>query len=318
VVLTPSAELSAHERECRREAAGGEYHSGIPCLELLRGAPEGGDEPCVAFVELSTDLLAHGVEQGRRRSLQLSGSGVRVLRSDCGHAERPASGPGSASSGFGFDLVDELRDPAPVGFRGEVLPAGQGRERDRLDGGILQPVEGFASPACGVLLGAIEPEAFEVSAVQHGSHRVDPGQIAELRDEVLFDAVGEHISQAVDLCSLLITDDDGLIAPGPNLLPPACEPADLAGQVGVEIAHKTAELSGVVYIEQQVEVGGEEGEGADPDRVALLGSSEHAKDELVELSAGPEQEAALEGSAGDLDQGTAVWDEAESSAHNPV
>jgi hypothetical protein len=53
------------------------------------------------------------------------------------------------------------------------------------------------------------------------------------------------------------------------------------------------------------------------DRVALLGSSEHSKDELVELSAGPEQEAALEGSAGDLDQGTAVWDEAESSAHTP-
>jgi len=44
----------------------------------------------------------------------------------------------------------------------------------------------------------------------------------------------------------------------------------------------------------------------------------NADDDLVEVPAGPKEEAALEGPAGDLDQGTAFGDEAKGSAHTRI
>jgi hypothetical protein len=54
----------------------------------------------------------------------------------------------------------------------------------------------------------------------------------------------------------------------------------------------------------------EEQIATDSDAVEALGPSEDAHDDLVERPAGPEEVAAVEGAAGHLDQGTAVWDEA--------
>ena len=60
------------------------------------------------------------------------------------------------------------------------------------------------------------------------------------------------------------------------------------------------------------------------DRVHPLGPGQDAEDDLVERLAGAKEETAVEGPAGDLDQGTAFGDVAESSAHalirrkNPV
>jgi hypothetical protein len=54
---------------------------------------------------------------------------------------------------------------------------------------------------------------------------------------------------------------------------------------------------------------------ADTDAVAALGPPEDADDNLVELPAGTKEETAVDRTAGDLDQGTLVWDVAKSSAH---
>src|SRR3954463_13499884 len=63
---------------------------------------------------------------------------------------------------------------------------------------------------------------------------------------------------------------------------------------------------------------GEPYEEADPDLVvALLGPGEGPDDDLVQHGTGTEQEAAVEGTAGDLDQGSSFWDETDSSAHHP-
>jgi hypothetical protein len=47
---------------------------------------------------------------------------------------------------------------------------------------------------------------------------------------------------------------------------------------------------------------GRKGESTDTDGVELLRSTESAEDDLVELRAGGEEKAALDGPAGDLDQ----------------
>jgi len=57
-------------------------------------------------------------------------------------------------------------------------------------------------------------------------------------------------------------------------------------------------------------VRGGEHVAADSHLVTALGPSQDADDDLVELPAGPKEETAVDGTAGDLDQGTAVWDEA--------
>src|SRR4051812_3285760 len=59
-------------------------------------------------------------------------------------------------------------------------------------------------------------------------------------------------------------------------------------------------------------------EETDPDLVvALLGPGEGPDDDLVHQGTGTEQETAVEGTAGDLDQGSSFGDEADSSAHTP-
>jgi len=51
--------------------------------------------------------------------------------------------------------------------------------------------------------------------------------------------------------------------------------------------------------------------------VEALGASEDAEDELVELRGGAQQHAPLDGTAGDLDEGTAFGDEAQVATHAP-
>src|SRR3954468_9234185 len=63
---------------------------------------------------------------------------------------------------------------------------------------------------------------------------------------------------------------------------------------------------------------GDAHEETDPDLVvALLGPGEGPDDDLVQLGTGTEQETALEGPAGHLDQSPSFGDETESSAHTP-
>jgi hypothetical protein len=54
------------------------------------------------------------------------------------------------------------------------------------------------------------------------------------------------------------------------------------------------------------------------DFVEALGSSQDADDDFVERPAGPEEVTAVEGPAGDLDQGTAVRYVAQSSSHEGI
>ena len=56
----------------------------------------------------------------------------------------------------------------------------------------------------------------------------------------------------------------------------------------------------------------------DADRVHPLGPGQDAEDDLVERLAGAKEETAVDGPAGDLDQGTAFGDVAESSAHTLI
>jgi len=48
----------------------------------------------------------------------------------------------------------------------------------------------------------------------------------------------------------------------------------------------------------------------DLDRVEPLGAAKDTEDDVVEDWVGPQQVAALDGTAGDFDEGTFFWDEA--------
>jgi hypothetical protein len=146
---------------------------------------------------------------------------------------------------------------------------------------------------------------------------VDAGPFLETFDEPFLTTVAKDVSQALGLGLVLGADQDRLVSPSEDLLPPAGEPADLPGELGVEVPHESGELPGVVNLQDQVEVIGQEREGADPHRVERLCPGERPEDDRVEHRSWAEQEAAVERPAGHLDQGAVVWDEAESSAHAP-
>ena len=63
---------------------------------------------------------------------------------------------------------------------------------------------------------------------------------------------------------------------------------------------------------------GDADEEADPDAVAALGPGEGSDEDLIHHRAGAKEEAAVERPAGHFDQGSSFWDEAESSAHEPI
>jgi hypothetical protein len=68
------------------------------------------------------------------------------------------------------------------------------------------------------------------------------------------------------------------------------------------MTHELREPVGGLDTKQEVEVVAREGESTDFDRVELLRPTEGAEDDLVELRAGGEEKAALDGPTGDLDQ----------------
>jgi hypothetical protein len=128
--------------------------------------------------------------------------------------------------------------------------------------------------------------------------------------QILFDPVAEHVPESPDLGGFFITHDDCLVAPRPDLVAPADEATDLAGQIRVDVAHEAAELVSVVDVQEEVEVVAGQDVTTNPSRVLPLGSAENANDDLVEYRARAQEEAAVDGAGGHLDQGTAFGDKA--------
>lgn len=112
----------------------------------------------------------------------------------------------------------------------------------------------------------------------------------------------KDVEQAFDLGGLLLGDGDRLIATPPESLAPANRAADLAGEVGVQVVHEGREALGVRSREQEVVVVSEENEGVDLDRIAPHRSGEYTAAELGDAMSRLEQESALEGPGGDLDE----------------
>jgi len=72
---------------------------------------------------------------------------------------------------------------------------------------------------------------------------------------------------------------------------------------------KGCQLVGVFDVQQQVVMGREKRVGADRDGIQPERSAEDAEDDLVQRRAGPQEVTAVDGAAGDLDEGPAFGDE---------
>ena len=92
---------------------------------------------------------------------------------------------------------------------------------------------------------AIEPGSFQRLTGQQGVDAMDAGPILRSRHQVLFAAVGEDVQEPLDLCRLLFTDRDRLIAGCEHLVVPAGQPTDLARQLGQKVAHEVGQLLAV-------------------------------------------------------------------------
>lgn len=143
---------------------------------------------------------------------------------------------------------------------------------------------------------------------------VSAGPVPELRHQPLLAAVREQVAQPADLCVLLAADGNGLVTALQQRPTPAMEPPGLLREIGVDVAAKAGELASVLGRHQGVPMVTEADEGVDIDIADRGGPGEDADEDLAQPRRGPEQEAALDGPRGDLDEWP-VREEAEAAAH---
>jgi hypothetical protein len=153
-----------------------------------------------------------------------------------------------------------------------------------------------------VLPGAVEPEPFESLLAKEGANGGDAWPVSQLLDKPFLTAMRQDVSKSLDLGCLFLADGNGLIPTAPELLSPMDQPAGFAGQVGIEMAHKKRQIVGGLHLKEEMEVVARKGESTDTYGVELLRPAESAEDNLIELIAGGEEKAALDGPAGDLDE----------------
>ncbi len=250
-----------------------------------------------------------------RRFLDVVRLAGRILLPDGLGAERLPPGAGPLGRGIGRDLLDQNGDLGSVSLRSEVLPAGELNEAQ--DFGLGELLRSGIVPLHPrqILARAVVPDSLHWFSGDQRGAGMDTRPLLDSGDEVFLDRVGEDIGQPLDLRGFFVADDDRLIAPGPDLIPPSRQAADLTGDLGIEDIHTGSELLGVVDPKQGVVMVRDACDSHDADSMAPAGSGESPDDDAVEQRPWGEQEAPLEGSSGDLDESAAFGDEAEEPWH---
>jgi hypothetical protein len=100
--------------------------------------------------------------------------------------------------------------------------------------------------------------------------------------QVLLDSVRQDVREALDLRSLFLGDDGHVVAALEDVSLPAGQAVDLAGELGLDVAHEAGDLLGVLDYGEDVEVRRQRGDGTEGEVVVSLTSSEDAEDEVVE------------------------------------
>jgi hypothetical protein len=171
------------------------------------------------------------MEQWCGRSLRVLGTVVRMSAQDRRGTHRLAPCLRSSGRGLSYDLLDQVERTSSPDLRGKVLPAGEGREVERLDARILETVQSFSAVAGGILLGPIEPVAREVLALDQSPGDVHSRPVLGASDKALFATVPEEVLQSPDRCPIFVADDDRLVPSRPDLFGPAMEAAGFPGDV---------------------------------------------------------------------------------------
>ena len=298
--------LTRSQRQRRREAPRRERRSRASRLQPLRGVPVGGDEQGVAFPEELAYCLGGGMDERGGRLLELPGTVQGILGENRIDAQRTDSRVLPSSRCLLVDAPNQGGDPPALLFDRQVAPARERIKLDGLGGRVLVLAEGLSSAAGGRLPGAVEPVALERLAFDQRPRAVDAGPVEHALDEILLDSVAQEVLQALHLGGLLVADRNRLVTPGENLVLPLRQADHLPGEVGVQVPHEKGQPAGVRSPDQEVVVARQEDDPADRDRIETLRPAEDAQGDLVEFRAGPEQEPALLGPAGDLEQAPAL------------
>jgi hypothetical protein len=133
--------------------------------------------------------------------------------------------------------------------------------------------------------------------------------------QVFLDSVAEDIGETLDLSSLLFSDDGHVVVAREDGSLPAGEAVDLAGELGLEIAHEARDLPGILDHGEEVKMRRKCGDSTKGEVMVSLASTEGTEDDVVERRPGPKKESALDGAAGDEDEGTGFGEVSEFSGH---
>lgn len=248
------------------------------------------------------------MDEGARSPVAVGRSMMGVLREDRRHSENGLPRDPAFLGSLPLDVGDQRPNFLPnlLGRRG--APAGQGRQSDDFAGSKL-PEGGFFRPTSSVLESAIVPSPFEGLAMGEGVGTVNPGPIKRALHQKFLRTLGQKVTQAVHLGLLLVGNSDRFVPAAPELVLPADRAAHFPRDVRVDIPHEACELQPIADGEEKVVVVGEEGQSVDLDAEPPLRASQDAEDEVADLGRGFQEKPALEGLAGDFDEG-AEWEKA--------
>ncbi len=147
----------------------------ISGTELFRRLPEACYKPSIGLPESPPYAGAHCMEERSGRSLRMLRPIMGVLTQNRRDPQRLTSRSRGPGCGLLFDLMDQVKGAFSPDWLRKVSPAGERRQVQRLDVRVLETVEGLSPVAGGVLLGAVEPVAGEILALDQGaggSHRM--------------------------------------------------------------------------------------------------------------------------------------------------
>lgn len=92
------------------------------------------------------------VKHRRWRLLAPRWTSLRILAQHAVDSERLTAGSCQLGCRLALDRFHQLGDSLPIGLRRQVCPTWQGRQLERLFGGVLEPTEVLAAVPGGILL----------------------------------------------------------------------------------------------------------------------------------------------------------------------
>ncbi len=169
-----------------------------------------------------------------------------------------------------------------------------------------------------ILEGAVLPNALQGLALGQRVDALQAGPIPAAEHEILLHAVAQDVLEAIDEGRFVAADLDGAVPPTPELLPPVHDTPRLSSHVALDVSNEASELVDVADAKEPVDMIREPTESIKLYRVAFFGAGHDADGEAAEMLTGGQQESAVHGTRGDLEEGSTRVDMSVRASHTYI